>query len=513
MKDYTLKNKRNYVLSEEQNEIVEALLNNDNYFNCAQTGFGKTLTTITAAVHKAVQRKEDDIHFVLLIPPSAEKAFRDTITGILGLQLNTFTATSFRGSRKAIFHIFNYSSITSNIYTGEEDRDGLNEYLRALKKLKQKHKNLWLIADEVHALQDPNSKQYKVVSTIRPLFIGMWGLTATPILNNLDGLYHMTNIVRPGFLGPNIYAFRNMYCTFKDNSFWITRRGKKIKKTKKVVSGYKNLDLLKEKFSKLSIIKSIEYDIEFHYKRTELSEASKKYYKFAAAGLFSGTLTKQGKTKKSKQLHSGARLHDLQRVVSNSHPEFKLLKDPDKITEKEYLLFETIKEVINKDQAVLIYFTYLPTLARIKYILSKVKEGLGIPTVHEVSGNVDYNQRKNVEESIQPRDVVLITSAGTESINLQRANNLIFYETPFPLREFIQACGRIARYNSEYEHFDVFVLEAYGTIDSYKKSRILNHMALIKSLLGKSNTLPVEILILSEADKEDMKKDFLWWKG
>ena len=60
-KDYTLKNKKGYKLTEDQNEVVEALLKNDNFFNFSQTGFGKTLTTITAAVHKMVERREEDI--------------------------------------------------------------------------------------------------------------------------------------------------------------------------------------------------------------------------------------------------------------------------------------------------------------------------------------------------------------------------------------------------------------------------------------------------------------------
>jgi superfamily II DNA or RNA helicase len=510
--DYTLKNKKGIKLSEDQNEIVEALLNNDFYFNCAQTGFGKTITTITAAIHKAVRRKAEDIHFILLIPSSAEKAFRDTITNILGLPVSFYTAKKRRIMNNARFHIFNYSSITSGIMTKDNPRN-TNDYIEAVKELKREHPNLWLIADEAHALQDPETKQYKVVEVMMKLFIGAWGLTATPILNNLDGLFYMSNLFKPGYLAKNIYSFRNKFCTFSETFFWITRGGKKKKKVVKEVNGYKNLDILSDRFSKISIIKSKHYDIDFIYKEAKLSKETRQYYAYASAGLFSGTIDKvTGKTKKSKQNHNAARLHDLQRVVSNSHPNFQQLKDPNKITEKEYLLFQTIKEVIANNEAVLIYFTYIPTLERIKYILNKVSGSLGIPKIHEISGSVDLESRKKVESALGPKDVVLITSAGTESINLQRANNLIFYETPFPLREFVQACGRITRTNSTFDKFKVYILEAVGTIDSYKKARILNHMVIIKKLLGSSNTLPVEVLILSEEDKKAMKEDLLWKK-
>ena len=46
---------------------------------------------------------------------------------------------------------------------------------------------------------------------------------------------------------------------------------------------------------------------------------------------------------------------------------------------------------------------------------------------------------EKVEELIDKGTVVLITSAGTESINLQRADTMIFYDPPFAWLSFIQA--------------------------------------------------------------------------
>lgn len=516
MVDYTLKNKKGYVLSDEQNEIVDALLKNDFYFNCAQTGFGKTFATITAAVHTIVSRKDEDIHFVLLLPPSAVKAFKDTLSGILGIPFNIYSATAVRATKGARFHIFNYSSIGQDVFS-KDNSIGTNFYFEALKDLKRAHKNLFLIADEMHSLQDPKTIQYRLVNAIRPWFIGIWGLTATPILNSLIGFFHMTNIVKPNFFASNEFSFRNKFCELATVEIWKTKKIKgkyvKTKKDVKEIVGYKNLDLLREKFTEISIIRAKHYDFNFIYRSAELTDSAIKYYRYAAAGLFSGTINKKtGKPKKSKQQHAGARLHDLQRVISNSHKDFKLIEDQNYLSDKEVLLVETIKEVLAKNEAVLIYFSYLETLDRIKFILDKIKEKFGIPTIHEISGNINHAKRKLVEEAIKPRDVVLITSAGTESINLQKANNLIFYEIPFPLREFVQACGRIARTNSEFSQFNVYILEANKTIDTYKKNRLMANMGLIKSILGNSNSLPIEVLIISEEDKQAMKNELLWWK-
>lgn len=522
IKDYTLKNDKGIKLTEDQNEVVDALVHRDNYFNLSQTGFGKTLTTLTAAVYKAVERKEDDIHFVLLVPTKAIKVFKDTLGNILKVPYNIYSAERVQKQQGARFHIFNYSTIGKDVVPSEatikkEVQTGIvqpkkhNRIFEYFKQLKKDHPNLWLIADEAHTLQDPKTVQYKFVNAANSWFIGRWFLTATPILNNLEGLFHMVTLVDPTFSHGSIHAFRNKYMVFEPSFYFTTVRGRRIRKEATTLVGYKNLDILKERLEKISIVKSKQYNMLFHYLETKLSPANMKYYKWAAEGLYSGTITKTGQTKK-KQAHAGARLHDLQRVVSNSHPEFKVSTDREVVTDKELLLINTIKDIFDKNEAVLIYFSYIETLERVKYILNRLQPKLEITNIFEISGSIDTEQRRKVEKLISPKSVTLITSAGTESVNLQKANNIIFYEIPFSIREFIQASGRIARQNSTYDEFNVYILEAEGTIDTYKKNRLIANMPAIKSLLGKKNSLPIELAEISLRDIEDMKNEFLWWK-
>ena len=512
MIDYTIINSKGGLeLSSEQNDIVDELLKNKFYFNCAQTGIGKTLSTVSAAVHQAVRNKSKNYHFVLILPQSAVKAFTDALGKQLGIPYNTYTATMTRTMPNARFHIFNYSTICDNIFS-DEGRTNTNNYFEILKKLRSKNKNLWLIADEAHGLQDPKTNQYKFIKGIMPIFSGAWFLTATPILNSLDGFYHMVELLIPGFFG-NYYRFRNTYYVLKPKKIWTKKYGKAMCKTVMEPVDFKNMEKLQERFVKISIIRSQFYDFEILYRSVQLPSSFRRFYKNAAMGLFSGTINKKsGKIKKSEQKHAAARLHDLQRVVSNSHPRFKALQDPGKLTSKEVLLINTVKEVLARNEAALIYFGYHESVDRIRYVMQLLQDKLKIPTIHEVTGKISQKKRRAVEDAIQPRDIVLITSAGTESINLQKANNLIFYEIPFPLREFIQACGRITRTNSTYDKFHIYVLEAEGTIDTYKKNRIMSNSIPIKIVVGGSNILPTEILILSEADKQAQKDQLLWWK-
>lgn len=515
IKDYTLHNKKDFKLSKPQNEIVEFLLNNDYAYNAAQTGLGKTLSTLTAAVHKIVENPEKDIHFILLLTGPAVPAFRNTLDNILGIPYNIYTATSKKVMDGARFHIFNYSTLREGIIPKKLNKNselGTNPYFEKLKELRRLHENLFLIADEAHVLQDPNAAQYKVVNIIKSFFIGMWFLTATPILNDLDGFFYMTELTHPGFWG-NIYRFKNKYQILETNQIYIydKRRRKSVARNTVNVIGYKNLDELSREFDKIGIIRALEYKLHFHYRTTKLTETSKKYYQLAADGLFSGTEQVKGKKKKSEKVQHGARLHDLQRVVSNSHKDFNFYEG-DNLSEKEVLLIKTIMEVIDKEEATLIYFSYRESLERVKTLLNKVQHELNIPRIHEIHGGISQTKRARTEQTIGARDIVLITSAGTESVNLQRANNLIFYEIPFAVRQFIQACGRITRTDTTFNEFDIYILEAEGTIDTYKKNRIIANSEVIQGVMGGSNALPTQLLDITLEDIKTMKDELLWRK-
>lgn len=479
--------------------------------NCSQTGIGKTFSTLTAAVHKIIERWNDDIHFILLLPLPAVKAFEDELNN-LQLPYNIYTANKSRVLLNARFHIFNYSTLPKDVIQknkrGQVVGVGTNKYFETFKELRQKHPNLWLVADEAHVLQDPNTIQYSFVKEIMPLFIGAWFLTATPILNDSEGLFHMTDLLVPGFWG-NIYQFKNKYQILEERIIWKWNprlRQRTAQRTMDVV-GFKNLDHMAHKFNEIAIIRAQHYDLTFLYKTAVLSPESERFYKLAADGLFSG---KAGNNNKKKSTH-GARLHDLQRVVSNSHKDFKQFSD-DIITEKEELLLNTIKDIASAEEAQLIYFSYRETLDRVKTLLQKVKSYCNINNIYEIHGDISQKKRKLVESKLGARDVVLMTSAGTESINLQKANNLVFYEIPFALRQFIQACGRITRVNSTYNDFKVYVLEAENTIDTYKKNRIVANSELIKYILGGSNALPTDLLQVSLDDVNAMKDELLWRK-
>ena len=130
-----------------------------------------------------------------------------------------------------------------------------------------------------------------------------------------------------------------------------------------------------------------------------------------------------------------------------------------------------------------------------------------------VTGKVSDKKRREAETEMRGRDIVIITKAGTESINLQQANHLIYYNIPFAIGSIIQSIGRIARMDSKYSAQYVHVIEASDTVDTYKRLLFQERKELIEDLFGPDPNLPS----MTDLDrdtimkmKQYMKNRFLW---
>ena len=149
-------------------------------------------------------------------------------------------------------------------------------------------------------------------------------------------------------------------------------------------------------------------------------------------------------------------------------------------------------------------------LNRIKYLLNETKQFTGVKQVLEVSGDINQKQREKVEEQIDKGTVVLVTQAGTESINLQKANTVIFYDIPFAIQTFIQMVGRVTRMDSKYDHQDIYFIEAEGTSDTYRRILLQMNGQLINQIFGKVNTLPLEMKFIDKKIGKQLRDSLLW---
>ena len=186
---------------------------------------------------------------------------------------------------------------------------------------------------------------------------------------------------------------------------------------------------------------------------------------------------------------------------------------PHIIYQKERLLCNTIKNITDRGQGAIIYVEYYDTLDKLLEVLSKNKDKLNIKNIYEISGRVPLAQRHDVEQYHGPRDIILVSQAGSESINLQKVNNLLFYNIPFGVENLIQAIGRITRITTTYDEQNVYFIEVRDTIDTYKRILIQDHADTIRLLLGDSSTLPPPSPPLNKSAMNRIKHKYLWRTG
>lgn len=525
MNDYTINKK--FPLSEDQNEIIEFLLKRPYACNAAQTGLGKTLMTLSAAIIAMLNNKNLDT--VVLCPQCAIKAFKRELTEKLGVRFNLLTSRKPVIQAGARIHIITHTS--------------MKKYLDFIDKLHDSGKKLLLMIDEAQIMHDSNNQLYQLLASRRYYFNIVWAMTATPLGNNLIGLYWLLYFLNPKIVG-SLEDFKAKYfiVTYNKITRWCGKYPHKYKKIfrEEVVVGYKNLDELAEILKEYVIIKQKPYNLKWHYHKFSITDEEKSQYLMAGQGL----------KRETSEKNFAVRVHDLQMVIDNliipidkNALEYKIKEkikddkgeyDPEKLKtltknalekinehrkvsimksnlsskEKEYL--KVVASEIKEGHPVLTYLDYSDAVERLEMLLNKSKAITGVKQVLKVTGSVSLKDREIVEENIRPGTVVLITSAGTESINLQKSNSMIFYDVPFSVLTFIQAVGRITRMDSKYSEQHIHIIEATGTIDSYKRLLINMNANLIETIFGGIETLPVEMLRIDKSMQGVLKRKLLW---
>ena len=76
------------------------------------------------------------------------------------------------------------------------------------------------------------------------------------------------------------------------------------------IVGYKNVEVLSKKLDEIIIIRQLQYNLQFHYAKVQLTKEEEHFYLMAGKGLFM--------TQETKDVWA-ARLHQLQRIIDNVH--------------------------------------------------------------------------------------------------------------------------------------------------------------------------------------------------
>ena len=234
-------------LNDKQIEGVNFLLARKGAILSLQTGLGKTITVLTTA--KIILDNYDSARVVIVCPVKAKKAFKSEIRKRMAFPKDYvgYIATDemdFDAEKNRIFlftdtNIKKYDSLVKDIY------DAGNKIV--------------LFVDEAHGLADKKSEFYRVMSEVRTYSTLVYLVSATPLINNLDGLYNIVNFACPGFLGKKT-DFDNLYTIWHLDTIYVKGGARKKVKT---LDGYKNLDALNQRLKQVLIVRGKEYNLKF----------------------------------------------------------------------------------------------------------------------------------------------------------------------------------------------------------------------------------------------------------
>lgn len=442
---------------------------------------GKTYLSLTALMHILV--KDKSLVGVICVPPKALKIFRKELETKLGVKYTEISTQN------------NINNNTRVILTSHTKLESIIPQLNNL--LKNNYK-LAFILDEAHAVCAENNQLTKVVKAIRPVLTYCWFLTASPCGNDIWGLYNLVSII-----DNNILVDKNW---FKAN--YLVTEYQKVKKwnpfikryefgIEEIIVDYKNTEDLSNRLKDVIIIKQKTYNLEFIHYKTQLNEEELDSYFKASAGL----------ARKTAEKNFAVRLNDLTRVVDNSSPTYS---DKTKLSSKEQLLLQTVNELI--DNHILIIYTELnDNVERLNLLLHKLKAlKKNINNIHIINGATSFKERGQIEEKITNHDVIIITSAGCESINLQKADTIILYDIPFSIGRNLQLFGRITRTDTKFNKQYIYTIEAEGTIDTYKRLCLDMHTSLITQLFGPMATLPYSLNLIDSNIQKKLRNKLLW---
>ena len=468
-------------LSDAQNEIVDYMLKHNSCINAAQTGIGKTYLSLTALMH--ILLKDKSLVGIICVPPKALKIFRKELETKLKVKYSEISTQK---------NISNNSRIILISHTKlEESIPLLNELLRQNRKLA-------FILDEAHVICAEENQLTKVVKAIRPTLTYCWFLTASPCGNDIWGLYNLVSIIDENILvDKNWFKFNYLITEFqrvkKFNPF--TKRYEY--KMEEIIIDYKNTDELSQRLKDIIIIRQKKYNLEFIHYKTQLNEEELKSYFKASAGFARDTAKK----------NFAVRLNDLTRVVDNSSPKYS---DKTTLSSKEKLLLSTVNSLIGEH--ILIVYTELnDNIERLNMLFNKLKVmKRNINNIYVINGATSFKERGQIEEKITNHDIILITSAGCESINLQKADSIILYDIPFSISRSLQLFGRITRTDTKFNKQYIYTIEAEGTIDTYKRLCLDMHTSLITQLFGPMATLPYSLNLIDNNIQKKLRNKLLW---
>lgn len=370
-----------------------------------------------------------------------------------------------------------------------------------------------VIVDEAHKLKNKKTTNYQFMLGLRKKYCLL--LTATPVQNNLDELFNLINLLKPGQLGRQNDFAANFVIDKRKPKNEGQLRGELSKVMIRNRRGDGQLDLTKR------IVRNVPL---------RLSPEEQALYD-AVTGFVKEQYTASG-----RDMNSMLSLITLQREVCSSRDAVfvtlvnlskKLAPDSpvrDKIWELVHAIkaveantkaektLELIKE-IGENEKVIVFTEYRATQeALLKYFRDRGM--IAVP----YSGRMNRGKKDWMMDLFRGRAQAMIaTEAGGEGINLQFCHHMINFDLPWNPMRVEQRIGRVHRLGQKND-VQIYNLSTLGTIEEHILNLLHEKINMFEMVIGgldviverleKSGSLEKSIykIMLESENEEDIKK-------
>ena len=490
-----------------QKRAVEFMIKNPNSIIASETGSGKTFMCFLEALMFLHQGKVDKV--LQIVTKKSKQSFGSDITKLTTIDVDKQVQViycledlfDFHENQNKIIGVVQYETFKQIPTVNWQD---LFKKYRVLVQMDEFHKAKTAMSElyiekVTGAVAEKPTKNYSKLNahlySLRMDIAYLTGFTATPLSKNLDDMFWLCTLVQPGIFNDSLLEFYNTYIKYYAYLVPI-KKGSHFKRTAINRYGYKNTDKLVKILNTVTFNYFPPKDIDFIVEDYNPKECLENYKK-AVSGvldLYNERKINENGDKEDKTF--SARMVDAQYVLNNSQS-------------KKDALLRTLAKTINN--GVLIYGSYYNTVDALRYLLSSLNI-----SYDEISGATSDKKCKEVMDwfNFNPEGkVVILTAAGSQSINLQSTNNFIFYDLPWTPGEYIQAIGRIIRIGSKYTKFNIHIILAKDTLDEYKYEYLGSNEETLRYIQGNPNMFSSEIKNPNSEILKKLRKSMLWDKA
>ena len=332
-----------------------------------------------------------------------------------------------------------------------------------------------------------------LVYRLRPHIKYLTGYTATPITSSISDAFWLSTLTKPGIFSDSLLTFFNSFVRY----YCYPKKIGRLKKLCTDIKGYANLEILRDKIKSICFSHFPKKDIKFIPAEVGINEQDYADYLLAVRGGLDKYKAREvdKETGEVEDKTFSARMVDAQYVLDNSQGKKNML---------DILIDQTVQV------GVLVYCHYYNTLDVVKSVLDK--KGVDFRVIDGTTSDRNLEKHMKWFNSNPMNKVVILSSAGAQSLNLQSTNNMIFYNLPYTAGGFLQAIGRMIRLGSKYTSFNVYFPMVKDTLDTYKYTYVGSNAELLAYLQGNENLFQGECETFDSYFLREMRKLNLWSK-